>query len=782
MTDNMKKIFLLALSAVLSLVACTDVESDMIPVNTESNSSFTITAQTETSATRAGISGSDATGYDVVWENGDKIFVYTPPVAGYASGEISIKSGFGTTSAVFDVDKPVNVGDPIWSPAALGGSLDNGEGLSWPGQQVYSSTNGVSGIPMFGTAMQPVDDEQNIQFSNLGGMLKITLFGNGRLIVKSISIKSAVTPVSGSIAVDDSGDKPVAVIKNNDSEAAKTINLEVPDVPLSEEGTPFFINMVPGGYEGIEIYVTFSSNEVMTKRLKEGKVLNIERSRITPIQFTLENFSVKAIMPEIEDPDFDQVWEEGDDFFAYVDTPVAGGSPRRAGKISVDYGWGTHTGESVSLYPLDPDVQIWSPSELGTDPSLLKWPSRQYYSGVKGVKRIPLYCTSKMEAGNESTLVFSNLGGLLHLNLKGDSQLVLKQIIVRCSGRPISGGITITDAGGIPVVQPKSTGARDYIELNVPDIELNNEGKDFYINMMAGHYGTLDLIFIFSDVLDMQLTVSGDNATIERGKITDVSLELDEPTEKMILPGEFTVSSSGKKARFARGNLSCVADYSEYKKNASDDFYINGTQYEQARLFFFPARYFESTTAYYGKMFNDHFKDDDKSGHNDAMQTILNDSHLDSDWKLLSKDEWEYIINNRPGHDQKRSYGIVNGNKGYILLPDAFTFPLGLDYFTPRISHADMANNTYDGTEWKLMELAGAVFLRMDGHYNGEAFIEDNERLVQWSSGYMSRSTEVNGKGDTWFYGVEFPSEGNVEVPRIYMHIGYSMRLVKYVQ
>ena len=72
----MKKIFVVSVFAAMSLVACTEVESDMIPVNSESDNSFTITAQTESSATRAGISGSDATGYDVVWEEGDEVFVY----------------------------------------------------------------------------------------------------------------------------------------------------------------------------------------------------------------------------------------------------------------------------------------------------------------------------------------------------------------------------------------------------------------------------------------------------------------------------------------------------------------------------------------------------------------------------------------------------------------------------------------------------------------------------------------------------------------------------------
>ena len=81
-------------------------------------------------------------------------------------------------------------------------------------------------------------------------------------------------------------------------------------------------------------------------------------------------------------------------------------------------------------------------------------------------------------------------------------------------------------------------------------------------------------------------------------------------------------------------------------------------------------------------------------------------------WRTLSKDEWEYLLNERPNAQKLRTKGSVNGNAGVILLPDDWVCPIGCSV----IMVADDVNllpdvNAYSLEEWRKMEDAGAVLL-----------------------------------------------------------------------
>ena len=287
----MKKLFVVSVFAALSLAACTNLEPDVTPVNTESDNSFTITAQTESSATKAGISGSDATGYDVVWEEGDEVFVYTPSGAGYASGEIRVK-GSGTTSATLDTNLPLINGADVWSPASLGGSIEYG--LSWPSRQSYSATNGVSGIPMYGTASPVVDGKQKVQFKNLGGLLRFTLKAPEDQVLTGIEI-SASSPLAGyfNIVKENGAPVPQLVLDSGyENDASNSIELTCGEgVALNTEtGKDFYINMMPGEYSGVTVKFIFAGHVPVIKQL--GKPLVINRSEITPATLNVQSKSM----------------------------------------------------------------------------------------------------------------------------------------------------------------------------------------------------------------------------------------------------------------------------------------------------------------------------------------------------------------------------------------------------------------------------------------------------------------------------------------------------------
>lgn len=77
-------------------------------------------------------------------------------------------------------------------------------------------------------------------------------------------------------------------------------------------------------------------------------------------------------------------------------------------------------------------------------------------------------------------------------------------------------------------------------------------------------------------------------------------------------------------------------------------------------------------------------------------------------WRTLTREEWHYLLEGRPNANNLRSRARVCGVSGYMILPDDFTLPEGLT-FLPRCY--DFFFNDYDGTQWKQMETAGALFL-----------------------------------------------------------------------
>ena len=101
-----------------------------------------------------------------------------------------------------------------------------------------------------------------------------------------------------------------------------------------------------------------------------------------------------------------------------------------------------------------------------------------------------------------------------------------------------------------------------------------------------------------------------------------------------------------------------------------------------------------------------------------VYNAILNGGNLPQQWRTLSYDEWDYLLNQRRGHSVK--WGIAQiagfGNYGLILLPDSWSLPTGIEF-----SEGDALNgivlNIYSTQQWKQMEEAGAVFLSENRNY-----------------------------------------------------------------
>ena len=86
-------------------------------------------------------------------------------------------------------------------------------------------------------------------------------------------------------------------------------------------------------------------------------------------------------------------------------------------------------------------------------------------------------------------------------------------------------------------------------------------------------------------------------------------------------------------------------------------------------------------------------------------------------WRTLTSSEWYYLVNYRQDATYKRSLATVNGVKGFILLPDAWILPTGVSFYA---NVSDFETNTYNASQWSVMENAGAVFFPSSGYRNGE--------------------------------------------------------------
>ena len=158
----------------------------------------------------------------------------------------------------------------------------------------------------------------------------------------------------------------------------------------------------------------------------------------------------------------------------------------------------------------------------------------------------------------------------------------------------------------------------------------------------------------------------------------------------------------------------------------------------------------------------------------------VSDSH--TTWRTLKGREWWYILTER--ENAKNLYGVatVNEIKGLIILPDNWVLPIGLT-FKPGVSESAYeayGKNIYTIEQWERMEAAGAVFLPVcghrDGNTSGKMNVIDTDHGYYWASDYDNNTTDYTSKA----YHVEiywkYCNSKNNSQKR---HYGSSVRLVK---
>lgn len=151
---------------------------------------------------------------------------------------------------------------------------------------------------------------------------------------------------------------------------------------------------------------------------------------------------------------------------------------------------------------------------------------------------------------------------------------------------------------------------------------------------------------------------------------------------------------------------------------------------------------------------------------------IYNGGEQPGIWRTLTRDEWEYVLNNRNTTSGIRFVkAIVNDVNGLILFPDDWD---GINFSLNGVNNSDdsFTCNVISLSQWNVMEQQGAVFLPAAG-FRYDASIRDVGSLgCYWSASHSS-------EGDAWYINFNYRDLGIDAGERYY---GHSVRLVRIVQ
>lgn len=179
------------------------------------------------------------------------------------------------------------------------------------------------------------------------------------------------------------------------------------------------------------------------------------------------------------------------------------------------------------------------------------------------------------------------------------------------------------------------------------------------------------------------------------------------------LNGEFTVSASGDKVQFSKGNLQ----------------YVNGNwQFAEHQYEYFGTTQSDSHC--------DMFANNSYTFPYDGLY-----------WRILSKDEWAYLFSTRSvtntlSSGARYSKATIGGTyKGVIVFPDSYTHPGDTDFS----GNCDNATENYTSMVslegWAKMEAAGCVFLPAAGYGYSYNDVRDVGETCCYNSSTANEST-----------------------------------------
>jgi hypothetical protein len=106
---------------------------------------------------------------------------------------------------------------------------------------------------------------------------------------------------------------------------------------------------------------------------------------------------------------------------------------------------------------------------------------------------------------------------------------------------------------------------------------------------------------------------------------------------------------------------------------------------------------------------------------------ITNGGNKEGIWRTPTKNEWKYLVTERPNAASLKARCTVSGIKGYMLMPDIFwdsRVHIPIDTTTE-----DWTANTYDVKQWSHLESLGVVFIPTQGVRRTKSLDPDWRRI-----------------------------------------------------
>ena len=193
--------------------------------------------------------------------------------------------------------------------------------------------------------------------------------------------------------------------------------------------------------------------------------------------------------------------------------------------------------------------------------------------------------------------------------------------------------------------------------------------------------------------------------------------------------GVFSVAKD-RQVSFAQGNLQYVRNQDVWKFADQQYEYIgagnvkDGELANKIDLFGWSA---DNTTAPFGVSTS--VNNTDYLG--DFVDWSVNEINIDklNMWRTLSRDEWEYLLNERENAKTLRGRAQVAGVNGLVFLPDNWISPEGIE-----LNLDEQATKVFTIDQWHLLENEGVVFLPAAGRRQGLGLINVNDHGNYWST------------------------------------------------
>ena len=185
------------------------------------------------------------------------------------------------------------------------------------------------------------------------------------------------------------------------------------------------------------------------------------------------------------------------------------------------------------------------------------------------------------------------------------------------------------------------------------------------------------------------------------------------------LSGEFQIDKEGHKVRFSKGNLRIKRGYGEYS--------FSENQWDALGE--------ENKTAAYWDLFPWGLAEEVDASYIDfGTKPIVNGGNEPNQWRTLTADEWEYIIN----HAQV-GYGAIAGVEGLFLVPK------GVDNVNLK-----KTDNFFTQKQWWEIEVLGAVFLPVGGYQTKRSSVTYLDKGYYWTSTLCKDKKDESDK-DKWY-------------------------------